>query len=128
MNSEATEINKIEVKVEPKIDTQYNVEIWLLESTDYQNLLLVKPEEKEISPVNISFEYDIPLTKNLTIEKVDSRNNSIKLKGVGFIIQNKETGKSDIQTYIDELEKIFDKYNARSKESAVDKKIIKSDI
>lgn len=93
MNSEATEINKIEVKVEPKIDTQYNVEIWLLESTDYQNLLLVKPEEKEISPVNISFEYDIPLTKNLTIEKVDSRNNSIKLKGVGFIIQNKETGK-----------------------------------
>lgn len=42
--------------------------------------------------------------------------------------KNKETGKSDIQTYIDELEKIFDKYNARSKESAVDKKIIKSDI
>ena len=42
--------------------------------------------------------------------------------------KNKETDKSDIQTYIDELEKIFDKYNAKSKESAVDKKIIKSDI
>lgn len=42
--------------------------------------------------------------------------------------KNIKTDKSDIQTFIDELEKIFNKHGAITKETAVSKKIIKDDI
>ena len=59
-----------------------------------QNLILVNPGKKDkTGTLQTTFEYNIPITKNLNIIKVDSRNSSIKLDGVGFKIQNKETGK-----------------------------------
>lgn len=71
----------------------YTAEIWFLSANEYQNLILTDVGSSQPNPVETPFQYDITLTKDLTIEKVDSRNNSIKLEGVGFKIQNKETGK-----------------------------------
>ena len=88
-----TEIKKI--SAENIISTEeLSSEIWFLESTEMQNLILVNPGKKDkTGTLQTTFEYNIPITKNLNIIKVDSRNSSIKLDGVGFKIQNKETGK-----------------------------------
>lgn len=97
-DSGVTKIGKISAttKVE-NASTIYTAQIWFLKSLDkpeMQNLILANTGSREVpSSVETPFEYDITLTKDLTIEKVDSRNNSIKLEGVGFKIQNKETGK-----------------------------------
>lgn len=42
--------------------------------------------------------------------------------------KNEKTGKADIQMFIEEVEEIFNKYGAISKDTAVSKKIIKNDI
>ena len=88
------------------------VTIWFLESEsgyNYQNLIARKhyttPFEFEEN-----FEYDIDMFGNLKVIKVNKDNHEIKLQGVGFIIQNKETGKYVHQdangniTYVDESE------------------------
>ena len=54
-----------------------------------------KPTETEI---NADFNYDITLTKNLEIYKVDSRDEKLPLVGVGFVLQNKDTNKYVKQT------------------------------
>ena len=42
--------------------------------------------------------------------------------------KNEKTGKADIQMFIEEVEEIFNKYGAISKDTAVSKKVIKNDI
>ena len=53
--------------------------------------------EKQVTPTDTKiegdFEYDIPMLGGLKIIKINEDNEKIKLPGVGFIIQNKETGK-----------------------------------
>lgn len=91
----------------------YTTEIWFLTAVSKpanQNLILVNTGSRDIpASVETPFVYDIILTKDLAIEKVDSRDNNIKLEGVGFKIQNKETGKyvhqgNGVITYIDNIE------------------------
>ena len=91
-NSDFTKITKI--SAETRINTPiYSSEIWFLESVEKQNLILVNPGEQSPRPISADFIYNIPLTRDLCIEKVDSRDSSIELAGVGFKIQNKETQK-----------------------------------
>lgn len=97
-DSGVTKIGKISATTKVSdASTIYTAQIWFLKALDkpdMQNLILVNTGSRQVpTSVETPFEYNITLTKNLTIEKVDSRNNSIKLEGVGFKIQNKETGK-----------------------------------
>ena len=70
------------------------VKIWFLESQsgyNYQNLI---SRERYNTPYNYDtdFEYDIDLLGNLKVIKVNKDNHEIKLQGVGFKIQNKQSG------------------------------------
>ncbi len=71
-----------------------SVTIWFLESQSgakYQNLISRETGE---SPYEYEdeFEYNIDLLGNLKVIKVNEDNEEIKLQGVGFKIQNKQTG------------------------------------
>ena len=70
------------------------VTIWFLEPQNgykYQNLIARQPYTTPYE-YEQSFDYDIPLLGNLKVIKVDADNHERKLQGVGFVIQNKETG------------------------------------
>ena len=74
--------------------TVKSVTIWFLESQSgarYQNLIAREPSE---APYNYdtSFDYDIPLLGHLKVIKVNKDNHEVRLQGVGFKIQNKQTG------------------------------------
>ena len=58
----------------------------------WQNLMIANPGTGTENVEN-TFDYNIPMQGDLEIEKVNEDNHSVKLPGVGFIIQNKETGK-----------------------------------
>ena len=68
--------------------------IWFLESTAgyKQNLLICDTDTKQ-QQIEMSFDYNIVLQGNLKVIKVNKDNETIKLQGVSFYIQNKETGK-----------------------------------
>ena len=70
------------------------VEITFLESIGNvgQNLIHAKPSQSK-NPVEVSFNYNVPLLGDLKIIKVDKENKNIKLNGVGFYIQNTDTKK-----------------------------------
>ena len=90
-NSRTRRITKIQATANTQVKT---ATIFFLSAgkLSWQNMIAVKPGTGEV-PIENTFEYNIDLTGDLTIEKVDSRDNSVKLQGVGFVIQNKETGK-----------------------------------
>ena len=70
------------------------VKIWFLESQsgyNYQNLIS-RERYKTPYPYEATFEYNIDLLGNLKVIKVNENNHEIKLQGVGFKIQNKQTG------------------------------------
>ena len=74
--------------------TVEGVRIWFLESQsgyNYQNLIA---RDRYDAPYDYEtdFEYDIDLLGHLKVIKVDKNDHEIKLQGVGFKIQNKETG------------------------------------
>ena len=74
--------------------TVEGVRIWFLESQsgyNYQNLIA---RDRYDAPYDYEtdFEYDIDLLGNLKVIKVNEDNHEIKLQGVGFKIQNKQTG------------------------------------
>lgn len=93
MDTATTEISNIEIKTETT-GVKYTAKLWYFEATEAQNLLMADAKKVNVpNETTKKFEYNIPLTKNLTIVKVDSRNSNIKLEGVGFKIKNKETGK-----------------------------------
>lgn len=72
-----------------------SVKLWFLESisgASFQNLLAREPYTSK-EKIHEDFEYDISLLGNLKVIKIVENGESIKLSGVGFIIQNKETGK-----------------------------------
>ena len=97
--SEHTKISSISAK--GKIDTGsvYTAELWFLGNSGTQRLMLVKTGDKPTeTEINADFNYDITLTKNLEIYKVDSRDEKLPLVGVGFVLQNKDTNKYVKQT------------------------------
>ena len=93
MDTATTKISNIEIKTETT-GVKYTAKLWYLKTASNQELLLADAKKVNVpNETTKKFEYNIPLTKNLTIVKVDSRNSNIKLEGVGFKIKNKETGK-----------------------------------
>jgi len=92
IDSGISKITKISAKT--KVDVKA-VNIWFLESTNgamFQNLLIREPygTSQELS---MDFEYNIVLQGHLKVIKVNKDNEEVKLVGVGFNIQNKDTGK-----------------------------------
>ena len=86
------------------------VTIWFLESQsgyNFQNLISRQPYETPYE-YETPFDYNIDLLGNLKVIKVNKDNHEVKLQGVGFKIQNKETGKyvhedaNGTITYVDE--------------------------
>lgn len=111
-NGDFKKIGKIEAKTKiENASTVYTTKIWFLKATEnYQDLILVDTgSENTPSSVETPFEYDILVTKNLTIVKGDKKNNNIKLAGVGFKIKNVEMNKyvrknNGNITYVDKKE------------------------
>lgn len=86
------------------------VKIWFLESQsgyNYQNLISREPYKTPYD-YETDFEYNIDLLGNLKVIKVNKDNHEVKLQGVGFKIQNKQSGlyvhedANGTITYVDE--------------------------
>lgn len=88
-------INKItKISAKTNVDVK-GVDVWFLESTNgasFQNLLIREPYNAS-QDLNMDFEYNILLQGNLKVIKVNKNNEEVKLSGVGFYIQNKNTQK-----------------------------------
>lgn len=98
-SSEHTKITGISAKGSIDTGNVYTAEIWFLSHSGQQKLILVNTDTKPTdSEISAKFDYDITLTKNLEIYKVDSRDEKLPLVGVGFILQNKEMNKYVKQT------------------------------
>ena len=70
------------------------VKVWFLEAQNgynFQNLIAREPYKTPYT-YETTFDYDIDLLGNLKVIKVNEDNHEIKLQGVGFKIQNKQTG------------------------------------
>lgn len=91
VESGVTKITK--VKGNASVDVK-GVNIWFLESkkTYFQNLIIREknPGKEDIST---TFDYNISVQGNLRVIKVNKDNTQVKLPGVGFYIQNKNTQK-----------------------------------
>ena len=101
-SDEHTKISKISAKNKRNL---YSVKVWFFNNDKSQKTMLVEPETYD-EEINIDFDYDITLTKNLEIYKVHSRDEKLPLVGVGFILQNKEKNKyvkqsNGIISYVD---------------------------
>ena len=70
------------------------VKIWFLEANNgyMQNLIIREPHTGK-DEITTPFDYDIPIQGNLRVIKVNEDNHEIRLQGVGFYIQHKQTGK-----------------------------------
>lgn len=86
-----------------------SVKIWFLESisgASYQNLMAREPYTSS-EKIHEDFEYDISLLGHLKVIKIVEGGDNVTLSGVGFIIQNKDTGKyvkqnsNGVITYVD---------------------------
>lgn len=90
-STDITEITTITAEASMNVKT---VNLWFLEAkAGYkQNLIIREPSEEPLEILE-SFKYNIKIRRNLTIVKVNAKDEKIKLGGVGFYIQHKETGK-----------------------------------
>ena len=91
MNTDITRISRISATV--RLDVK-GVNIWFLEASNgyIQNLIIREPYTGQ-EEVTTPFDYDIPIQGNLKVIKVNKDNHEVKLQGVGFYIQHKETRK-----------------------------------
>ena len=90
--------------------TYYTTDVFFFESSGKQNLILVNPGENTVTQqIEVTIE-NIPLTKDLTIVKVDEDDHNITLANVGFKFLHNETQKylrideNGLATYVDTLE------------------------
>lgn len=91
-------IQSIEAKGKQNVSSVISAELWFLASADSQNMLLVNHGSTNV-PQDISIRIEnIPIPKNLVIQKVDQDNPNITLGNVGFIFYNQEIGKYIKQT------------------------------
>ena len=70
------------------------VKVWFLESQNgysFQNLIAREPYRTPY-PYETTFEYNIDLLGSLRVIKVNKDNHEIRLQGVGFKFQNKQSG------------------------------------
>lgn len=102
-----SQIKKITVKGKANVK-HVTIKFWESLNMSEQNLLQYNYKDKEID-INQTFDYDIRILGNLKVIKVNKDNTKIKLQGVGFYIQNKDTkkwvkAKNDIVSYTDKKE------------------------
>ena len=91
MNRGISKISKI--TVQRAIDIKKVVISFLRSVTDeMQNLIIAEPSEAKEN-IETSFDYDIPMSGDLKVVKVDADNHKTKLEGVKFYIQNVDTGR-----------------------------------
>ena len=83
-------------------DGLISAQIWILERSKKQNLLLADTSTKNL-PGDFEMNLDITLLGDLAIEKVDLENNNKKLENVEFKVRNVATGK-----YISKVGKIVE--------------------
>lgn len=104
-------VSKItQISATQEIDTKA-VNICFLEAADgsNQNLIMIETSKGK-GEGNVDFDYNISILGNLKVIKVNANNEEIKLPGVGFIIEQKTTGKYVKQasngtiTYVDNRE------------------------
>lgn len=91
-----TKITGIDATVSISYSDAVEAEIWRLvnDNPGYQNLILARVSTKPFSDeAKLTASYNIKLTKNLKVLKVDDRDKSIALSGVGFILKNQEMNK-----------------------------------
>ena len=86
-----SQIKKITVKGKANVK-HVAIKFWESTSMSQQNLLQYNYSNEEID-INQTFDYDIRILGNLKVIKVNKDNTKIKLQGVGFYIQNKDTKK-----------------------------------
>lgn len=88
-----TKVEKLRLTGKAKTNVR-SVNIWFLKShaENKQNLIITEPYQAPLE-ITTDFDYNIETKGNLTVIKVDQNDRKIKLGGVGFIIQHKETGK-----------------------------------
>lgn len=102
-----SQIKKITVKGKANVK-HVTIKFWESLNMSEQNLLQYYYKDKEID-INQTFDYNIKILGNLKVIKVNKDNTKIKLQGVGFYIQNKDTkkwvkAKNDIVSYTDKKE------------------------
>ena len=102
-----SQIKKITVKGKANVK-HVTIKFWESLNMSEQNLLQYNYKDEEID-INQTFDYDIRILGNLKVIKVNKDNTKIKLQGVGFYIQNKDTkkwvkAKNDIVSYTDKKE------------------------
>ena len=102
-----SQIKKITVKGKANVK-HVNIKFWESLNMSEQNLLQYNYKDEEID-INQTFDYNIKILGNLKVIKVNKDNTKIKLQGVGFYIQNKDTkkwvkAKNDIVSYTDKKE------------------------
>lgn len=90
-NGTVTKITKVTGKARTEVKT---VNMWFLKAkkSAYQNLMVIEPGSGN-QDIDLSFDYNISILGNLKVIKVNKDNTIVKLQGVGFYLQNKETGK-----------------------------------
>lgn len=101
------QIKKITVKGKANVK-HVTIKFWESTSMSQQNLLQYNYSNEEID-INQTFDYNIKILGNLKVIKVNKDNIKIKLQGVGFYVQNKDTKKwvkveNDTVSYTDKKE------------------------
>lgn len=86
-----SQIKKITVKGKANVK-HVTIKFWESLNMSEQNLLQYNYKDEEID-INQTFDYDIRILGNLKVIKVNKDNTKIKLQGVGFYVQNKDTKK-----------------------------------
>ena len=86
-----SQIKKITVKGKANVK-HVTIKFWESSSMSEQNLLQYNYKDEEID-INQIFDYNIKILGNLKVIKVNKDNTKVKLQGVGFYIQNKDTKK-----------------------------------
>lgn len=102
-----SQIKQITVKGKANVK-HVTIKFWESTSMSQQNLLQYNYSNEEID-INQTFDYDIRILGNLKVIKVNKDNTKIKLQGVGFYVQNKDTKKwvkveNDTVSYTDKKE------------------------
>lgn len=102
-----SQIKKITVKGKANVK-HVTIKFWESTSMSQQNLLQYNYSNEEID-INQTFDYNIKILGNLKVIKVNKDNIKIKLQGVGFYVQNKDTKKwvkveNDTVSYTDKKE------------------------
>ena len=105
----STQIKQIKVKNKTNVK-HVTIKFWEHSGFSQQNLLQYTYKDDE-AEIETPLTYDIKILGNLKVIKVDKNNETIRLSGVGFYIQNKDTGKYVNQatngtiSYVDSKEK-----------------------